>query len=199
MADNNVPEQQGEAGFTLIELMIVVTIIGILAAVAIPRYITYMRSSQTAEVGNIGGLMVSAMQSYADAQSLASGAVVTMFNGTYLVPTGGTAPSSGTALNNVLPQLALPGNASFNYAVSAIAASAGPQSGDVAYCILATPVSGGAQVMYSSSPISSTGTAGKNGWTGRVFNQSYVNGAASLSGVAGGYCSATGAAQATYS
>ncbi|MGI4978218.1 MAG: type IV pilin protein [Janthinobacterium lividum] len=198
MADSNVPEQRGEAGFTLIELMIVVTIIGILAAVAIPRYITYMRSSQTAEVGNIGGLMVSAMQSYADAQSLASGTVVTMFNGTYLVPAGGTAPSGGTALSNVLPQLTLPGNASFTYTVSAIAATAGPQSGDVAYCILAAPASG-ASVMYSSSPISPTGTAAKNGWTGRVFNQSYVNGAASLTGVAGGYCSATGAAQASYS
>ncbi len=198
MADSNVPEEHGEAGFTLIELMIVVTIIGILAAVAIPRYITYMRSSQTAEVGNIGGLMVSAMQSYADAQSLTPAAAVTAFNGTYLVPTGGTAPGSGTALSTVLPQLTLPGNASFTYTVSAIAATAGPQNGDVAYCILAAPASG-ASVMYSSSPVSPTGSAAKGGWTGRVFNQSYVNGAASLAGVAGGYCSASGTAQATYS
>lgn len=197
MTDRNVPEQQGEAGFTLIELMIVVTIIGILAAVAIPRYITYMRSSQTAEVGNIGGLMVSAMQSYADAQSLTPATAVTAFNGTGLAPAGATAPTN--PLNTVLPQLALPGNASFSYAVSAVAASAGPQSGDVAYCILATPVvSGFAPVMYSSSPISATGTAAKNGWTGRVFNQSYVNGVATLAGVAGGYCTAAGAAQATY-
>lgn len=200
MSDSNVLEEQGEAGFTLIELMIVVTIIGILAAVAIPRYITYMRSSQTAEVGNIGGLMVSAMQSYADAQSLTPAAAVTAFNNTGLAPAGATAPTN--PLSNVLPQLALPGNAGFSYAVSAIAATAGPQNGDVAYCILATPVGGGvAPVMYSSSPVSTaTGaTASANGWTGRVFNKSYVNGAASLTGVAGGYCSATGAAQATYS
>lgn len=45
-------QMKKNAGFTLIELMIVVAILGILAALAIPAFVQYVARSKTSEVGD---------------------------------------------------------------------------------------------------------------------------------------------------
>jgi type IV pilus assembly protein PilA len=62
-----------KSGFTLIELMIVVAILGILAAIAIPAFVTYIRRAKTVEATENVSKMFDAAASYYSRERTGSG------------------------------------------------------------------------------------------------------------------------------
>ena len=65
--------QKNKSGFTLIELMIVVAILGILAAIAIPAFVTYVRRAKTAEATDQVKKLFDAASTYYDKQWVGKG------------------------------------------------------------------------------------------------------------------------------
>jgi type IV pilus assembly protein PilA len=77
-----------QKGFTLIELMIVVAIIGILAAIAIPAYSDYTTRAQVTEGLNLAGAAKAAVSESLDSVAVAANQITITFRNAAPVNTG---------------------------------------------------------------------------------------------------------------
>ncbi len=119
-----------QKGFTLIELMIVVAIIGILAAVAIPAYQDYTRKARFSEVVSLTGAYKTAVELCISEQGVEVGATPTACGfGENGVP---GAPATTANLNTLSVTSA-----------GVITAEANPQAGSVTFIITPNVVTGG--------------------------------------------------------
>lgn len=105
-----------QAGFTLIELVVVIVILGILAAVAIPQFTDLAGEARTAVVnGTCGAAQSAAVLLYASNKAASNSATIQSFITTgggvsvsvsacavTVTPPGGSATSCGAAIPSVL-------------------------------------------------------------------------------------------------
>lgn len=187
-----------EGGFTLIELMVVVAIIGILASIGIPVFMNFVKQAQTTDpIQNAAAISSSVAGLLGVGMTVAN--VASAVNGMVEYPAEVTGQAHNISKALSAMAWSLSSGTTWVYTVSAIAATAG-SANPINVCVMAqagtvtgsswtsaTPASA-SHVYFSSIPSS------KPGWTGNTFTGEYVAGTALT---AGGACDATATAVAS--
>ena len=94
----NTPIAKSHRGFTLVEIMIVVAIIALLAAIAVPGFLRARKRSQASRILNDLRMIDSAVDQYAVETNRKSGDVVSVADWTNYLKKGSLLYNSGNSL-----------------------------------------------------------------------------------------------------
>lgn len=139
-------------GFTLIELVITISVIAILAAVALPRYIALQQQARTAKAQGIyGGLRSAAALAHAQAiatNTVTNGPATVSMEGQLVTLINGypTADTSGILVATQLSTLS----------DAIVLSGGGANAGDVLTVDIAGGTAGNCTVTYQASPAPNT-------------------------------------------
>ena len=185
----NQRKQSSQGGFTLIELMVVVAIIGILASIGIPVFQNFVKQAQTTDPTQNSAAIAASVNGMLGV-GMTVAAVVSAVDGMVEDPTEATGGTHNISTALASMAWSLSSGTTWEYTVHAKANATSGASPPIFVCVTAQAgsVSGAAwtaatsptYVYFSSVP------SAKTGWTQNTFTGNYVSGTATVP--AGGSC-----------